>query len=293
MPIIKETKQKIPFRGLMYGEQGVGKSRWALAAPGVLAIDPTGGLEQYKKRADFELYRITSLSELHEAIGGGYPEFDGAETLVLDEFGAIEQMVWTDLCQKNNWHNIKSPGWGDGYDAAAEVVRNILAALEQTGKNVILTAHATVDKKRDNPLGQDYARFDIALHKHVRQLVWSWSDFQLFMRHPVVVAEVKDPKTGNVKTVGMESGATPIICTTTAPGYAAKNRYHCRTELPRGNEPNKSFAEFGHYIAASRLDMDELRAQVEHHKAFSTQLREDQLTQLYVHTQMEKESNHE
>ncbi len=289
MPLKETSNQKIPTRGLMYGDQGVGKTTWALGAPEVLAIDPTGRLAKYKKRMDFVHWEATSLADIDEALRGDYPEFDGCETIVVDELGAIQQMVWTELCAANGWRDIKAPGWGDGFEAAAQRISDLLSALERTGKDVILTCHADVDRRRINPLGQDYARYDLALHKGVKQRLWQWSDFQLLMRVPVDVAEIKDPKSGQVKTIGMAADTTPVINTQEAPGWAAKNCFHCKAELSRGNDPSKSYAEFGHYVAARSLDMDELRAEVSEHEAFREDLREDQLTQLYVHIQMTKE----
>lgn len=269
---IESGKTRGPFKGTVYGEQGVGKTTWTKDSPNPLFLAPTSGTDQL----DVSRVRFNSWEEL--LINVASEDVEQFETLVIDELGAVETMLWDHLCNKNDWEHIGTPDWGDGYKAAGMEFQNFLALLDRTRKNVIFTAHAEVDNKRDNPEGKDYARYDVAVHKYLKSALWKWSDFQLFLRVPVSAVDISEKGDRKTKIIGTAEGEYVLHAQST-PTLAAKNRYNCKPTLSRKN----GFREFQLYIDGTFMSDEELEEAIKGSKYFKPELSEQQRVQLYVH----------
>lgn len=218
-----------PDRILLTGTEGVGKTSWAAGAPSPIFICAEDGMP----RALANVPRFPSpqsFDEVLEAIGSlceGEHEF---KTLVIDTVDWLEPMVWEAVCRKNSWESIEAPGYGKGYTAATDEWRRLLVALDRLrskrGMEVILLAHASI-RTFQNPLGPDYDRYEVKLHKGAAALVREWCDTNLFAIHEEFGGT---DKSGKPTKKGVSTGRRVVHTERTA-AWHAKNRHGLPPEL--------------------------------------------------------------
>src|SRR5262249_43317094 len=98
---------------LVFGPEGRGKTTLASKFPKPLRLLLERGLPRGVTMDALEAINsyddvITTLRELIE-------DARGYETLVIDTLDALETMLLTHVCAKNNWKNIESPSYGKGW----------------------------------------------------------------------------------------------------------------------------------------------------------------------------------
>lgn len=218
-----------PDRILLTGTEGVGKTSWAAGAPAPIFICAEDGMP----RALSSVPRFPapqSFDEVLEAIGSlsdGEHEF---RTLVIDTVDWLEPLVWAAVCTKNGWDSIEAPGYGKGYTAATDEWRRLLVALDRLrakrGMEVILLAHASI-RTFQNPMGPDYDRYEVKLHKGAAALVREWCDTNLFAIHEEFGGV---DKSGKPTKKGVSTGRRVVHTERTA-AWHAKNRHGLPNEL--------------------------------------------------------------
>jgi hypothetical protein len=229
-----------PDRILLVGTEGVGKTTFAADAPNSVFICAEDGLPPVLG----EVARFptpNSYGDVLDALRTLVKEDHEFRTVVIDTLDWLEPMVWAELCTRNSWDSIESPGYGKGYVAATEEWRKLLSALDvlRSRKNmeVILLAHATI-KTFQNPAGDDYSRYECKLHKGAAALVREWADVNLFAVHEEFVSDKKGRKKG-------VSTGRRVIHTERTAAWDAKNRYALPAELPLSYDEYAAAREAG------------------------------------------------
>lgn len=247
---VKRGKVESPFRLTIYGVEGIGKSSFAAGAPGVVFLDAEKGTTKLDvARFDVESWAhlLAYVDELTDA------EHD-FRTVAIDTLDAVEQLLWTHLCQTRNWDSIEKPGFGKGYVAALEQWRDLCARLERLqklrGMNVIFTAHAQI-RPFKNPEGEDYDRYSMKLNEKAAGLLKGWCESVLFAQFETYA--VTDE---NKRTRGVSDGSRLIRTARTA-AYDAKNRDDLPASLPLDWQ---AFAEA--VAAKGPQSADKLRARI-------------------------------
>ena len=227
MSLAQVSRGKIdkPYRIVMYGIDGVGKSSWAAAAPSPIFIDGEDGTGQLdvarfpkpEKWADV-LDAITELGTQQHSY----------ETLVVDTLDWLEPLCFERVCEDGGEKSIEDFGFGKGYKQAQELWHGLFAYLERlqakTGMNVILLAHCQI-RTFKNPRGEDFDRYEMKLNAKLAGLTREWPDEVLFVDHQTLTYE-KDKRVR-----GISDGAR-IIHTTRDAAFDAKNRHDLPAELP-------------------------------------------------------------
>ena len=169
---VKTGKQKRGDFVVVYGEQGVGKTRFAMSAPKPVIIDPTDRIEQYKGQdkiipTDWENY----LGILGEAPKS---EFD---TIVLDEFNTAEQFA-KEYVHKTHFSKFGSFATthtqGSQYNVLTEEAKRLvplLFAIRNAGKNLIINVHPKTKETNDPQTLTPFLRYQMGLEKRVQRYV--------------------------------------------------------------------------------------------------------------------------
>lgn len=227
--IVREITPK-PDRVLLVGTEGVGKTTFAAEAPSPIFICAEDGLPPMLGEVP-RFPAPESLGDVLDAIRTLIREQHEFKTFVIDTIDWLEPVIWRELCARNGWQDIESPGYGKGYVAAAEEWRKLLGALDhlrmRKGMEVILLAHAAI-RTFQNPAGGDYSRYEAKLNKNALALVKEWTDTNLFAIHEEFVrldARGKETKKG-------VSTGRRVIHTERTAAWDAKNRYALPPELP-------------------------------------------------------------
>lgn len=220
MSLQNVTRGKVPqpFRVVVYGQEGVGKSTFGANAPSPIFL----GTEKGTHHLDVARFPAPETWEdVLEAVRVLTEEEHDFQTLVLDSLDWAEPLCWDYVARQAGKKHIEDIGYGKGYVAAVDQWRVLLAALdrlsERKGMNVILIAHAQI-KTFKNPIGEDFDRYALQLHEKSAAVIRQWPDAMLFARHEVVAKEQ------DKRVRGIDTGLR-VLETMHAGGWDAKNRY--------------------------------------------------------------------
>ncbi|BET21218.1 ATP-binding protein [Solobacterium moorei] len=217
------------IKTLIYGVEGVGKSTLASKFPKPIFLDTEGSTDKYNfvERYPKPTSIAMLVDECNDIVANG--EY---QTIVIDTFDKIEQMISEELCNANNKQSLEEFGYGAGYSELDERVGKLLNFFQdiiEKGINVTILAHART-KNFDSPLGDgSYTRYELKLGAKTTQRTASflkeWADMILFCNYKVQVIENKDKKKHGY-------GGERCMYTTHSPAYDAKNRFGLDNELP-------------------------------------------------------------
>jgi len=227
LDITSTGRSNAPYRVLIYGQGGVGKSTFCSKCKDVYFLPTEDGVNdihvpQYKEKISSLdiLYRI-----LDKLLNGKHPY----KAVCLDSTGSTESLIIESIESRLKKAGGKSPktiqemndDFGSGYTAIANEWRELLKKFDELRNirniNVLLTAHAKREKVV-NLEGKDYDRFTLDLiGQKSSKVITNWCDHVLFARQDISVsAESKH------KLLAM-SGSLSIYTRGTA-SFSAKTR---------------------------------------------------------------------
>ena len=157
--------QKKPWRMMIYGQPGVGKSTFAAGAPKPLFID----VERRTEHLDIPRLQPDSWETVLSVIKELVSNTSEYKTVVFDTVDHLEHLVFTYLTKKFGVQSIEdvAGGYGKGYTMALEEWRRFavgLEALRDKGYNILLLGHGHV-KTFNNPTGENYDRWIIKINQ--------------------------------------------------------------------------------------------------------------------------------
>lgn len=211
---VTEGKQQREPRVLIYGGDGVGKTRFAAGAPDPFFIDVNRGSLAY----DVKRVIPETWSEVLEWIDAIEKKSIKCKTIVVDAVGDLEHLGNSEFFPNttiDKWDG----GYGRGETYALTRWRELLSALERvwlSGKTIVFVGHMQV-KHFDDPTGPGFDRFGVAMREKIAGLLRQWSDYVLFAREEVSQQKVS----GDVKAV---TNGTRWIHTQRSPAFDAKSR---------------------------------------------------------------------
>lgn len=226
------TKGKVDtaLKCCIYGPEGIGKSTFASMFPEPLFID-TEGSTKHMDVARFD--KPTSWTMLNQQVA--YVKRNkGCKTLVIDTIDWAERLAIEFVCSKSSKESITGFGYGEGFIQLEEEFGrflNSLSDLIEMGINVVLTAHAKINKfEQPDEMGA-YDRYELKLGNKTTaktsSLVKEWADMVLFANYKTYsVATDKDGKKHKAQ------GGQRVMYTTHHPCWDAKNRHDLMSELP-------------------------------------------------------------
>jgi hypothetical protein len=212
---ITEGKQGRKPRVLIYGGDGVGKTRFAAGAPNPFFIDCNKGSLEY----DVKRFIPGSWNEAGEWIAAVETGVVKCDTLVIDSVTDLEHMGNTEFFPGttiDKWDG--GYGRGDGYQLMRW--RELLGSLERVwnlGKTIILVGHMTV-KHFDDPTGPGYDRYVLAAREKLAGALRQWVDYVLFAKEDIAQQKVAGNHTN------MVASGTRWIHTQRSPAFDAKAR---------------------------------------------------------------------
>lgn len=256
---------KEPLRYLFYGSEGVGKSTLAAGAESPIMFDVEGGssmidVSRYSFRDDARGTIPLSLEEIYAGIEDLRRSPHDFKTLVIDALGAVEALIWGQICKSEKKDNIEELGFGKGYTLAVDKFRELAFALDrlriERGMSIILLGHSTV-KMFKNPLRDDYDRINLRMHGKSADFLRGWSDIVGYCAFEDGTAKADK----NARFKGVSTGRRLVHLNRTA-GYDAKSRVPLPSviELEAGN----SWAPFASAVSAGRdTSAKDLKSQIE------------------------------
>ncbi len=227
---ITKGKVKKPRRIILYGVDGIGKSTLASNAPSPIFIPTEDGLADI----DCESFpHAKSWPEVKQHLTALCKEKHEYKTVVIDSLDWLERLIWGQVCTDNNVASIDEIGYGKGYNAAITIWQEFLRAMDylrnSKGMGCLLIAHAKVIKF-ENPEGENYDQYSMALHKLAAPIMREWADEVLFASYKVYT-KTKEGDFGREETKAI-GGDERILRTREKPYCQAKNRANLPDEIP-------------------------------------------------------------
>lgn len=236
-------KQPKAQKVVVYGPEGVGKTTFVSHFPQPLYIDTEGSTD------NLDVARVKPLSwtELMSVVDQLTINPDEFSTLIIDTADWAEKMCVEHILATNHWHGIEDPGYGKGYTYVQEEFCRLLDKLTQLrdrqGVNVVLTAHAMLQKFEQPDEMNPYDRWSLKLSKKAAPVVKEWADLMLFANYKTFV--VTDKSGTKSKATG---GTKRMMYTEHTAVWDAKNRHGLKPELPF------DYAEIAHIIPSRAID---------------------------------------
>lgn len=216
---ISRGRTYAPPRILLYGIEGIGKSTFASNFPAPVFVQTEDGLGELDcakfplcKTAGAALDQLTALAS----------QPNDYKTVVVDSLDWLERLIWDGVCLDNRVKAIDNIPYGKGYGIALahwREVLDVLSALRDQGKLILLLAHAAPEEYSD-PEVSNLVRYVPRLHKLARSLVKEYVDLVLLATR--LHGAAKGESEGNPRVV--RSSPTPF--------QDAKTRYAIPNVLP-------------------------------------------------------------
>lgn len=227
--IAKTTRNSLPPRVVIHGQQKIGKSTFAAGAYNPIFLPLEDGLQGIETNS-FPL--LTSYAQVEEALLSLHDDRHDFGTVVVDSTDWLEPLIWEHTCRKNGWASIEAPGYGRGYIEANAVWRQFLDTLNrlrtERGMAVVLIAHSAV-KRFEAPDSEAFDRYELKMQKGALGLIVEWADAILFAQEET---RIKKEQLGqNIRTRGESTGRRVMQCNA-KPSFIAGNRYALPDVLP-------------------------------------------------------------
>lgn len=226
---IHSGRQNLPRRSLIYGENGIGKSRIAASFPKPLFLNMEDGL------GDIDCDKTDRLREYADVVSGiAYliQQQHEYKSVVVDTADWLERLIFKMVAAEKGKTTIEDIGFGKGYEAAADKWQHLIngfTELWHRGMHVVFTCHVRILKFPD-PGGDTYSYYAPALHEKGSACVLEWCDEVLFATTKAYTI-VKDEGFGAKRAVAVDANQR-ILVTTESPCRVAKNRLGLEPEIP-------------------------------------------------------------
>lgn len=222
--ISKTTRNSLPPRVVIHGQQKVGKSTFAAGAFNPIFLPLEDGLSGIET-SSFPL--LKSYEEIDQALDSLLNDQHDFGTAVVDSTDWLEPLIWAHACKVNGWSSIEQPGYGKGYVEAGTIWRAFLDKLNrlrmERSMSIILIAHSAV-KRFEAPDTESFDRYELKMQKGALGLIVEWADIIGFAQEEIAIK--KEKLAGdNVRTRGVSTGRR-VMHTNAKPSFIAGNRYN-------------------------------------------------------------------
>lgn len=183
-----------PRKILLYGVQGVGKTRLAASFPRPFVLDLERG------SLDFDCERnqdpIVEYGGVQEWFSWFLTTDHGYNTLVIDSLTRLQELVATHLCRKANKDTVGEIGGGFGrgkeqVETVFSMIKGSVEAFIARGMAVVMIAHAT-EIKHNPPDQPSYTKYEPDLLEEVRDMFVRYCDEVFFLRQESFVVKEKE-----------------------------------------------------------------------------------------------------
>lgn len=217
----------LPWKVVLYGTPGIGKTTWASGADNSLVVD----LEQGATRIDCHRTRdIISEWQSHDPEKPGLVEVfqyvaqSDYDTVVFDSLTEVEKILLRKMLKEQGATSLGDFDYGAGYRYLETEWSNFLKYINRLynlGKNVILIGHESVERVND-PTTDSYDRYQLDVYKKAASKIFADVDAVFFCKHNKILKEKQGAIGKQKRAVGDEKR---LIFTTETPAFIAKNRF--------------------------------------------------------------------
>lgn len=228
MTKIVTERARGPLKILAYGPEGVGKTRFGAFSIKPIFLCAENGLSAPDLKGVPAFPAPDTWGDVLDAVKHLTTAQHDHKTLVVDSLDWLHQHARAAVCKRENMSPSQYEDYGRGEKHAFELWVQLMAALselqEKRGMHVVMLAHSAMETFQ-NPQGEDFVRYQLALSKKAAERWKQWPDFLLFMSQEMFTKKSKDDKAAK----GIIGDYR--IFTTRSAAFDAKNRINLPTEI--------------------------------------------------------------
>ena len=223
--IKKGVQHKAP-RIVLLGVEKIGKSTFAAGSDNPIFL-PIKGEEGVDDLDVAKFPRAETFDDVLAAVRTLIKEDHEFKTFIIDSVSALEPVIWAKLCEEDNVDSIElyQKGFGKGYTAAANKMRDLMEGLDRlrsNGISVILIGHVKV-KRFDDPLGASFDQYQFDLNERIQLALQRWADSILFANSETIV-KTEDVGFKKEKKTGKDLTGARYLFTQKRPGHPGGGR---------------------------------------------------------------------
>ena len=219
---ITKGREDKPYKVVVYGVEGIGKTTLASHFPDPLFIDTEGSTTRMDVRRYPKPDSYSIVKQMVQEVIKTKP----CQTLVIDSVDWLESAMIKEICDAAKKTSLTDFGYGNGFIKLEEEFGrflDLLTEVTENGMNVVLTAHAKIVKfEQPNEQGA-YDRWEMKLGNKTTAKtapkLKEWADMVLFCNYETF-AVAKDEKATKFRG----TGGKRVMYTTHHPSWDAKNR---------------------------------------------------------------------
>lgn len=241
MTKIVTERSRGPLKILAYGPEGVGKTRFGAFSLKPIVLCAENGLSAPDLKSIPAFPAPDSWSDVGDAVKYLVTAQHDHKTLVVDSLDWLHQHARAAVCKRENMSPSQYEDYGRGekhtFELWVQFMRSLDDLQEKRGMHVIMLAHSSMETFQ-NPQGEDFVRYQLALSKKAAERWKQWPDFLLFMSQEMFTKKSKDDKTskgiiGDYRIFTQRNAA-----------FDAKNRINLPAEIAyETSNPWRSFAD--------------------------------------------------
>jgi len=203
-----KLSKKSAKRILVYGVQGIGKTKLARLLDNSLFLCTEKGFGDFENQPYIE---INTVTDIIEAITLLYEEETGFEYLVIDTISAMESLIHEKMLSDWNVESLDKVGTNGGgwykwrleaLPIWSQIIQGLEALREVKGINIILLGHSASKEERP-PNADPYNKYTLdLLNKEVSSLIYRWVDVIAFYNYETSFKTVGSGKAAKKQATG-------------------------------------------------------------------------------------------
>ena len=233
------------------GEQGVGKTTFALEWPDPVIIAVENGLKSVKHK-DPDVYPVKSSIDVRNTLHDLKTHKHKFKTVCIDSVTALESMFTQELLKKGNADSLAQygGGYGRGHQALAGKMCTFAEACKELlpKMHVIMILHSEIETFHPED-SEPFDRLTIRVHKTSKQYFLDGPDIVAFLR------QKKEVHKTSGSHIAIGTGKRELLCHT-CPSATSKNRIGIDSVLDLDLETNPILNTDQRMLAVAESAMD-------------------------------------
>jgi len=221
---IQSGKRISPLKGIIYGDNGAGKTETLSNAKLPIIMDMEGNCGHIEVPKE----PIENFYVFHEFLDFLINENHEYKTLIGDSLDSIEILISENIA---NTHDKKDLSYGKSSAIWQKYIKDIITKMDilrnKKGMNILFTAHLKV-KTVNNPMTEQYDRYDLKINEAMRTGFCNWVQFICMLHKEVILEEKKDSGFGKKKAKDI---VRRVLYTNGDPTYYGKNVFNLPSKI--------------------------------------------------------------
>lgn len=218
-------KKISPLKGIVYGDNGVGKTTLLASSMKPIIMDMEGNCSHIEAPK----FPISNFEEFDAFIDELAKSDHQYKSLVIDSLDALQIMLSEKIVKE---HSSQDRSYGGDSKILLLEANKVTGKLDKLirlkGMSILFTAHWKV-KPANNPMTEQYDRYDLRINEQMRTGFCNWAQFIFLAMKDAVIDDQIKGGFGKKKAKNIERR---VLYTRGDPTYYGKNIFDLPAKMP-------------------------------------------------------------